>query len=476
MSATAGPIPVTESAHGALQYLGKHASSFDSRFTLRILRNLPLIRKHIDATGIIALVSQNFDEAHSKAILDTLGLKATGAFGENAPISSEADAFIHLLAQAWALNEPRETIPMERVANLGKLTISHLTSSYNRRSLDHFMSKSWFYYVQACDGADMLHFSELNREMMAALRTVSLRHDYETQAMLITLLMRTLISTNRVSMAANLVSKTSFPESHASNSLAARYYYYLARISAIELDYGLALEQITAAIRKVPQTPAALGFIQTAHKLSVLIELLTGDIPQRRAFGSKEQPQLFGPLKPYLGLAKAVREGDIQHFQRTLAENEGSLKRDGNLTLARRLRQNVIKTGIRRISLTYSKIPLKDVCIKLNLDSEESAEYITAKAIRDGVIDAQINHQHGYMQSLDLNDVYSTDEPQLAFQDRIQFCMSLHDDNVKSLRFLSSDNGDDLRDVQEAREREKELVTEIQENTDLEDEDVDFEF
>lgn len=476
MSAATGPMSVTESAHSALQYLGKHVSSFDSRFTLKILRNLPLLRKQIDATGVVALVSQNFDEKHSKAILDTLGLTANGLFGVNAPISPEADAFIHLLAQAWALNESREVIPIERVANLGKLTIAHLSSSYDRRSLDHFISKIWFYYAQACEEADMLHFSELNREMMAALRTVSLRHDFETQAMLITLLMRTLISTNRINMAANLVSKTSFPESHASNSLAARYYYYMARISAIELDYGLALEQITAAIRKVPQTPAAIGFIQTAQKLSVLIELLTGDIPQRRAFGSKEQPQLVGPLKPYLGLAKAVREGDIQHFQRTLADHEGSLKKDGNLTLARRLRQNVIKTGIRRISLTYSKIPLKDVCIKLNLDSEESAEYITAKAIRDGVIDAQINHQHGYMQSLDLNDVYSTEEPQIAFQDRIQFCMSLHDDNIKSLRYLSSDNCDDLRDVQEAREREKELVTEIQENTDLEDEDVDFEF
>jgi hypothetical protein len=49
-----------------------------------------------------------------------------------------------------------------------------------------------------------------------------------------------------------------------------------------------------------------------------------------------------------------------------------------------RLRQNVIKTGIRRLSLSYSRISLTDICVKLHLDSEEDAEYIIGEAIRDG--------------------------------------------------------------------------------------------
>lgn len=44
-----------------------------------------------------------------------------------------------------------------------------------------------------------------------------------------------------------------------------------------------------------------------------------------------------------------------------------------------RLRHNVIKTGVRMISLSYSRISLKDICLKLQLDSEEDAEYIVAK-------------------------------------------------------------------------------------------------
>lgn len=49
------------------------------------------------------------------------------------------------------------------------------------------------------------------------------------------------------------------------------------------------------------------------------------------------------------------------------------------MSSSRRLRHNVIKTGVRMISLSYSRISLKDICLKLQLDSEEDAEYIVAK-------------------------------------------------------------------------------------------------
>ena len=59
----------------------------------------------------------------------------------------------------------------------------------------------------------------------------------------------------------------------------------------------------------------------------------------------------------------------------------------------------MIKTGIRMISLSYSKISLRDICLKLHVDSEEDAEFVVAKAIRDGVIDATIDHEKGIMKS-----------------------------------------------------------------------------
>ncbi len=78
--------------------------------------------------------------------------------------------------------------------------------------------------------------------------------------------------------------------------------------------------------------------------------------------------------------------GDLHAFQETLATHATVFQRDKTYTLILRLRHNVIKTGIRMISLSYSRISLKDVCLKLQLDSEEDAEYIVAK-VKSGWID-----------------------------------------------------------------------------------------
>ena len=61
--------------------------------------------------------------------------------------------------------------------------------------------------------------------------------------------------------------------------------------------------------------------------------------------------------------------------------------------------------------------------------------YIVAKAIRDGVIDATIDHETGCLLSNDAIDVYATAEPQKAFHARIGFCLDVHNDAVKAMRY-----------------------------------------
>ena len=53
------------------------------------------------------------------------------------------------------------------------------------------------------------------------------------------------------------------------------------------------------------------------------------------------------------------------------------------------------------------------------------------QAIRDGVIEASINHEKGYVQSKETMDIYGTREPQLAFHQRISFCLDIHNMSVK---------------------------------------------
>ena len=53
------------------------------------------------------------------------------------------------------------------------------------------------------------------------------------------------------------------------------------------------------------------------------------------------------------------------------------------------------------------------------------------QAIRDGVIEASIDHEKGYVQSKETVDVYSTREPMAAFHQRISFCLDIHNQSVK---------------------------------------------
>ncbi|VVT57282.1 uncharacterized protein SAPINGB_P005638 [Magnusiomyces paraingens] len=454
-------------------YLEKAVSNFDPKYMLQVLRGLPSLRKNITPTVLYKTIETVYPKSNpSRAVLLSAidGHLSEIPFDESMDIDKsdtktilpEIDIFLHLLVQTWLLHQNDLT----KFKDFNEETVKKL-ASYNRRSLDYLAAKVWFYYSWG---------KELNNELeearpllLNALRSATLRHDMETQASLITLLLRSYLATHHVSQAENLVSKITFPES-AANALVARYFYYLAKINAIKLDYSAAHEHVTAAIRKAPQTPLAAGFLQTAQKLNVVVELLMGVIPEKSVF---KQAFLEKPLLPYFDVAKAVRIGDIIQFSETIKKHSASLKKDGTYTLVLRLRQNVIKTGIRTISLSYSKISLKDICIKLQLDSEESTEHIIAKAIRDGVIDATIDHEHGYMQSNEVLDVYSTLQPQEAFHERIKFCIALHNDSVKAMRYVLSNHNTDLKNAEQAREREKELANGLQ-SSDLEDDDGNF--
>lgn len=100
----------------------------------------------------------------------------------------------------------------------------------------------------------------------------------------------------------------------------------------------------------------------------------------------------------------------------------------------------MIKTGVRSLSLAYSLISLRDICVKLHLDSEEDAEYIVGKAVRDGVIEARVDHTNGWMITQTrvgqtgingIEGVYATSEPREVFTKRIGFCLDLHNESVK---------------------------------------------
>ncbi|KAK3192013.1 26S proteasome non-ATPase regulatory subunit [Lecanicillium sp. MT-2017a] len=497
--AAEAPVDPTEQAVADIKsnfaLLDRAVALFDARFSLRALRSISLIRKRLNPDVIAQAIVDTFPATVTsgnvaKGLLVTIGresmpLKASsemdidsdkpaknGAKKEAKEIIPEIDIFMGILIQVYLFDAKKY---QEGAAFSEKL--AERIQSLNRRTLDSLSAKVYFYFSLFCEHMDPLPPSPespivaLRPTLLAALRTAVLRKDIDTQAAVIVLLLRNYLSTSHINQADLLVSHTQFPE-NAVNNQVARFLYYLGRIRAIQLRYTEAHEHLTAATRKAPSSNCAVGFSQTATKLLMVVELLMGDIPDRATF---RQPALEDALQPYFLLVQAVRVGNLEDFETTIADHADTFRRDGTYSLILRLRQNVIKTGIRMMSLSYSRISLRDICIRLHLGSEESAEYIVAKAIRDGVIEATLDREHGFMKSKEVGDVYATREPGEAFHDRIRACLALHDESVKAMRFPMNQHRLELKNAQEAREREREMAKEIQEG-DLDDDDLGGDF
>ncbi|KKA29172.1 hypothetical protein TD95_003712 [Thielaviopsis punctulata] len=477
--------------------LDRAVTLFDSRFSLRALRSISLIRKRLNPDVIATAISEIYPATSASASVAKGLLAVIGR--ENvtlgASTTSEMDIDSEPKKTAKKEKEPKDVIPEVGVfigiliqvylfdskafqqGSKFSTDLAERIHSLNRRTLDSLAAKVYFYLS--------LFFEQLSPKtpspqsplvsirpmLLAGLRTAVLRKDTDTQAAVIVLLLRNYLLTSNIEQADLLVSHTQFPE-NASNNQVARFLYYLGRIRATQLRYTEAHEHLTAASRKAPSSACAVGFSQSATKLLLVVELLMGDIPNRAMF---RQPTLELSLQPYFQLVQAVRVGNLEDFEKSIATHADVFRKDNTYSLILRLRQNVIKTGIRMMSLSYSRIPLRDICIRLQLGSEESAEYIVAKAIRDGVIEATLDREHGFMKSKEVGDVYATREPADAFHDRIRACLALHDESVKAMRFPMNQHRLELKNAQEAREREREMAEDIQ-NADLDDDEMGGEY
>ena len=491
-----------------LLLLERAVLQFDVRFTLRVLRSISSMRKHLSpelllealqdsplggpiASRIQKLTGASVTRSHSEPPMevDTQTDKAGAA---KSPLTlkeavPEMEAYISILLQIHLYDSK----DFEKGARFSADLVARLRLE-NRRTLDALSARVYFYYSLFYEQLSPLPPSPLapvvsiRLNLLAALRTSVLRKDQETQATVTTLLLRNYLSTSHITQADLLVSHSQLPPA-ASNNQIARYLYYLGRIRAIQLSYTEAHEHLIAATRKSPSSHSAGGFYQAATKLLIVVELLMGDIPDRATF---RQANLERALQPYFALVQAVRR-DLDSFSKVVQSYSDVFRKDGTYTLILRLRQNVIKTGIRMMSLSYARISLRDICIRLSLTSEETAEYIVAKAIRDGVIEATLDHEHGYMKSKEVGDIYATREPGEAFHDRIRACLSLHDESVKvrkillpcsgiadhhqAMRFPMNQHRLELKNAQEARERERELAQEI-EGGELDEDDAGGDF
>jgi len=152
-----------------------------------------------------------------------------------------------------------------------------------------------------------------------------------------------------------------------------------------------------------------------------------GETPERAIFEEKETRK---GLIPYFEVVKKMRDGELEEFKKVVEEHRAAFEKDSNYNLILRLRHNVIKFGLRKINLSYSRISLADVTAKLGLESVEDTQQIVSKAIRDGVIEAKIDHTTKTLVTGNLVDLYESNEPQAVFDKRIKFAMQLNNKAV----------------------------------------------
>ncbi|TYK24508.1 putative 26S proteasome non-ATPase regulatory subunit 3 [Cucumis melo var. makuwa] len=352
----------------------------------------------------------------------------------------------------------------------------------NRRTVDVLASRLYFYYSLSYELTGDL--AEIRGNLLALHRIATLRHDELGQETLLNLLLRNYLHYNLYDQAEKLRSKAPRFEAH-SNQQFCRYLFYLGKIRTIQLEYTDAKESLLQAARKAPI--AALGFRVQCNKWAIIVRLLLGEIPERTVFMQKGMETA---LRPYFELTnspgdqyyvKGIGWGKrgmpwyrilVSGTHRTVAEKFSStFSSDRTNNLIVRLRHNVIRTGLRNISISYSRISLVDVAKKLRLDSANpvaDAESIVSKAIRDGAIDATVDHANGWMVSKETGDIYSTNEPQIAFNSRIAFCLNMHNEAVRALRFPpnSHKEKESAEKRRERQQQEQELAKHIAEEDD----------
>jgi len=459
----------------------KTNSTKEIRFVSRAVRKIPITRRQITAELLITLIKEYFPALNEDSLEllhvltqvkdDAMEVEESPAQESKAPakepaaqILPEVQVYLHLLVIIFLLDKKRSSMASAISTSL----IQKLQQSqFNRRTLDPLLSKAYFYYSSAFELQKDL--ASIRSSLLSAYRTATLRHDKLTQATLLNLLLRNYLEYNLYDQAEKLLSKANFGTDSSTNQYA-RYLYYTGRVAAIQLDYTKAYRCLLQSIRKAPQN-SARGFRITVQKLICIVQLLMGELPEKSVF---RQKGLKTALKPYFDLTLAVRIGDLVVFENVVKENEQRFRKDQNFTLIQRLRSNVIKTGLRKINVSYSRIQLTDICAKLHLESVEDAAFIVAKAIRDGVIDATIDYKGGFLQSKENIDIYSTQEPQDAFHKRIVFCLDTHNDAVKAMSFPPDAHKADKESEEERNERikQEEIAKTLAEEDD--DEEGDF--
>lgn len=424
---------------------------------------------------------------------------ATALYVAPAMPNPEVEVFASLVAATHLLDagHPSGAAPLAAAA-------ASRARAANRRTLDALAARVAAALSLAHERKGTL--AEARPALLELHRAACARRDEPGQEALLNLLLRNYLGCGLVAQAEALRAAARRPDPPRSPQQFARYLFYLGRIRASRLEYPEAREALLQAARKAP-TSGANGFRLACAKWLTLVRLPLGDVPRLSELAeagascsstksggdaaaasasapSTEKPdEPFvspddGPLGAYVALARAVRAGDLQAFADAAAAGAEAFAADETLPLVGRLRHAVIRAGLARASAAYSRIPLSLLAHRLGLPSAEDAEAVAAKAIADGSLSATIDHEGGFLETGSGAGGYVGAAPRGALHARTAFCLEIHNEAVRALRYepagAAAAAAAAAETAEQARERaraEEEMARAIAEGEDDDEED-----
>ena len=418
----------------------------------------------------------------------------------------EVEVFASLVAATHLLDagHPAEAAPLAAAA-------AARARAANRRTLDALAARVAAALSLAHERKGTL--AEARPALLELHRLACARRDEPGQEALLNLLLRNYLGCGLVAQAEALRAAARRPDPPRSPQQFARYLFYLGRIRASRLEYPEAREALLQASRKAP-TVGANGFRLACAKWLTLVRLLLGDVPRLSELAEagascskvssssaaaaastastattttiieKHPDEPFvspddGPLGAYVALARAVRAGDLQAFADAAAAGADAFAADETLPLVGRLRHAVIRAGLARASAAYARIPLSLLAHRLGLPTAEDAEAVAAKAIADGSLAATIDHDGGFLEAGSGAGGYEGAGPRDALHARTAFCLEIHNEAVRALRYepagAAAAAAAAAETAEQARERaraEEEMARAIAEGEDDDEEDT----
>ena len=243
--------------------------------------------------------------------------------------------------------------------------VKHLISFFkSKESLTINTLKAKAYYYLALVTEKLNIQDEIINELQQAYRSACIDMDYISQVTLINCIIRYYLNNKNIEMARSFISKTKYIENISSYE-DARYLFYIGKIEAIQMNYSDSYNNLYNSFRKAPEKTGD-GFKNLVNKYLILVQLLMGEIPDIKSLMKSNRVRDYEEFKPYLLMLKIVRQGNLEEFKKGIKIYENFYKKDGTLNLVQRIRQVVIKAGLRKINFS----PLSNSIISGSLFSD----------------------------------------------------------------------------------------------------------